>query len=246
MSMSWTKSDRYTYWLSKHYLAILNLIVLVYLGLPVLAPILMQAGIEAPARIIYRGYGFVCHQLAFRSFFLFGEQFVYPREAAGLVGYLSLQQATGLNEESSAGPLFAASKFVGNEVVGYKVALCQRDMAIYGAILLFGVIFAMTGRKFKPLPWYIWILVGLVPIGLDGLSQLLSQPPFSFWDFRESTPLYRVITGFLFGFTTAWFGYPLVEQAMADSRQLMAAKYKRTHLDSSSSQGIVADSIDGN
>jgi uncharacterized membrane protein len=145
------------------------------------------------------------------------------------VGLLSLDQATGLEEASTADALLAASRFVGNEVVGYKVALCERDMAIYGSILLFGIVFALTGRRLKSLPWYIWILVGLVPIGLDGLSQLLSQPPFGFWAVRESTPYLRVITGFLFGFTTAWFGYPLVEQAMADSRELMAAKYRRTH-----------------
>ncbi len=245
VNMTWTNSDRFTYWLSSHYLAILNLIVLVYLGLPVLAPILMKAGLEGPARIIYRGYGFVCHQLAFRSFFLFGEQVVYPREAAGLIGYLSLQQATSLNEASTAEALLSAARFVGNEVVGYKIALCQRDMAIYGSILLFGVIFALTGRKLKPLPWYIWVMVGLVPIGLDGLSQLLSQPPFSFWLVRESTPFFRIVTGFLFGFTTAWFGYPLVEQAMADSRQLLASKYRRTHRGVSIGQGIVPGTIDG-
>jgi uncharacterized membrane protein len=245
VNMTWTKSDRFTYWLSSHYLAILNLIVLVYLALPVLAPVLMKAGLEGPARIIYRGYGFVCHQLAFRSFFLFGEQLIYPREAAGLGGYLSLQQATGLNEASVAEALLASSKFVGNDLVGYKIALCQRDMAIYGSILLFGIIFALTGRKLKPLPWYIWVLVGIVPIGLDGLSQLLSQPPFSFWAFRESTPFFRIVTGFLFGFTTAWFGYPLVEQAMADSRQLLASKYRRTHRGASINQEIVPGAIDG-
>jgi uncharacterized membrane protein len=228
-SMTWTKSDRFTYWLSSHYLALLNIIVLVYLALPVLAPVLMKVGLETPARIIYRGYGFVCHQLAFRSFFLFGEQPVYPRAAAGMAGLLSLKQATGLDEASTGDALLAASKFVGNDVVGYKIALCERDVAIYGSILLFGIVFGLTGRRLKALPWYIWVLVGLVPIGLDGLSQLLSQPPFSFWVFRESTPYLRVITGFLFGFTTAWFGYPLVEQAMADSRQLMAAKYRRIH-----------------
>jgi uncharacterized membrane protein len=244
-SMTWTRSDRFTYWLSSHYLAILNIIVLVYLALPVLAPVLMKVGIEGPARVIYRGYGFVCHQLAFRSFFLFGEQFVYPRAAAGLTGVLSLQQATGLDETSTGQALLASSKFVGNEVVGYKIALCQRDMAIYGSIFLFGIIFGLTGRRLKALPWYLWVLVGLVPIALDGLSQLLSQPPFSFWAFRESTPFFRVVTGFLFGFTTAWFGYPLVEQAMADSRQLMAAKYRRTHRADANTNQAVPDGSDG-
>ena len=66
-----------------------------------------------------------------------------------------------------------------------------------------------------------------MPIGLDGLSQLFSQPPFNFWAFRESTPYVRVLTGALFGFATAWFGYPLVEETMAETRQIMAAKWAR-------------------
>ena len=167
------------------------------------------------------------------------------RTAAGLTGLLSLQQATGLNEASTADALLAASKFVGNDVVGYKIALCERDMAIYGSIFLFGIIFGLTGRRLKTLPWYLWVLIGLVPIGLDGMSQLLSQPPFSFWALRESTPFLRVVTGFLFGFTTAWFGYPLVEQAMADSRQLMAAKYRRTHQSSSNIDLVAPEASDG-
>ena len=221
---SWSRSDRFSYWLSNHYVAMLNLLVLVYLGLPILAPLLMKAGLITPANLIYRGYGLVCHQLAFRSFFLFGEQAVYPRAAAGLDNILSFSQASGLSEASNATDLYAARTFVGNDIVGYKIALCERDVAIYGSILIFGLLFALTGRKLRPFPWYLWIIIGLAPIGMDGLSQLLSQPPLSFWDFRESTPLLRVFTGFLFGFTTAWFGYPLVEQAMSETRTLMAQK----------------------
>ncbi len=226
-NISWTGADRFTYWLSRHYLAVLNILVLIYMGLPVLAPILMKIGFEAPAKLIYRGYGLVCHQLAFRSFFLFGEQPVYPRQAAGLDGYRSFGEVSGIDETSAAGELIAASRYIGDEVVGYKIALCQRDLSIYGAILLFGLLFGLTDRRIKPLPWYLWIVVGLVPIGIDGLSQLLSQPPFNLFPYRETTPLLRVLTGFLFGFTTAWFGYPLVEQAMRDSRELMENKYRR-------------------
>jgi uncharacterized membrane protein len=207
--------------------AVLNVAVLIYLALPVLAPILMKVGITTPANAIYKAYSFVCHQLAFRSFFLFGEQPVYPRAAAGVRSLLTFSQATGLSEASTADALYQARQFVGNQVVGYKLALCERDIAIYGSILLFGIIFALSGRKIKSLPWYIWILVGILPIALDGFSQLLSQPPLGFIPFRESTPFLRVLTGFLFGFTTAWFGYPLVEQTMADTRRMLLAKRDR-------------------
>jgi len=226
-STTWSKSDAFTHWISNHYLALFNLIILLYLGLPVLAPVLMRAGFTTPANMIYRVYSGVCHQLAFRSFFLFGEQAVYPRAEAGLEGVLSLQQATGLDEGDGGAALLAARRYVGDDQVGYKIALCQRDVLIYGAILLFGLVFGATGRKLPPLPWYLWIGLGMLPIGLDGLSQLASQPPFNFIPYRESTPFFRSLTGFLFGFTTAWFGYPMVEISMADARQVMATKLRR-------------------
>jgi hypothetical protein len=37
----------------------------------------------------------------------------------------------------------------------------------------------------------------------------------------------RVLTGFLFGFTTAWFGYPIVEESMREMRNMYETKRKR-------------------
>jgi uncharacterized membrane protein len=227
-----SRTDKFSYWLAKHYLFVFNLFVFLYVGLPFLAPVMMKVGWIAPAGVIYRVYGGLCHQLAYRSWFLFGEQPFYPREIAGLEGYLSLQEATGIDEYG----VWEARSYIGNDVVGYKVALCQRDIAIYGSILLFGLIFGLTGRRFKPLPILLWLLIGLVPIGVDGVSQLGSQllsdpffdflqPIFGFLSYRESTPFLRTLTGFLFGFTTAWFGYPLVEETMADARRLLVTKF---------------------
>jgi uncharacterized membrane protein len=105
--------------------------------------------------------------------------------------------------------------------------LCERDISIWGGIFLFGLVYALSGRRLPPLPWYLWLAIGILPIGIDGVSQLLSQPPFSFYAFRESTPFLRALTGGLFGVTTAWFGYPMTEQAMADTRRIMASKLLR-------------------
>jgi uncharacterized membrane protein len=123
--------------------------------------------------------------------------------------------------------VLAARNFIGNDQVGYKVALCERDVAIYGGILLFGLIFALTGFRIKSIPWWVWLALAIVPIGLDGFSQLLSQPPLGLIPYRESTPFLRLLTGFLFGFLTAWFGYPMVEEGMVDTRQFMTAKWDR-------------------
>ncbi len=226
--------DRFSMWFSKHYLLVFNLFVLLYVGLPILAPVLLKAGAEKPAAAIYSLYGGLCHQLSYRSWFLFGEQPIYPRATAEIEGYLTFQEATGLDESG----LWPARHYHGSEVTGYKTALCQRDIAIYGAILLFGIVFSLLGRRIKPLPLWAWLLIGMVPIGLDGVSQLISQflsepalsflqPYFTFLDYRESTPFLRTLTGFLFGWTTAWFGYPLVEETMNDARQLLMSKFAR-------------------
>ena len=224
-----TAADRFSYWLSSHYMALFNIFVFIYLGLPFLAPTLMAAGVTPPARLIYRLYGGVCHQFAFRSWFLFGDQAAYPRTSAGVEGLIPYGPATGLDESD----LLGARNFVGNPQLGYKIALCERDVAIYGGILLFGLVFSLTGNRLRSLPWYAWILLGIVPIGLDGFSQILSQPPLNeippldLLTYRESTPLLRTLTGGLFGLTTAWFGYPMVEAAMRDTRQYMATKFAR-------------------
>ena len=88
------KSDRLTrlvnravYRLAKHWLALLSIAWGLYAGLPLLAPVLMNAGWTTPAKIIYTVYRPACHQRPERSFFLGGPQVAYTPEelvAAGL------------------------------------------------------------------------------------------------------------------------------------------------------------------
>ncbi len=217
-------ADRFSFWLSNHYLLLLNLIVLFYIGMPFLAPVLMKAGLTAPARIIYAAYSPVCHQLGFRSMYLFGEQMIYPRALAGVDGLKTFGAATGIDEFD----LWAARTFVGSEQVGYKVALCERDVAIYLSIVLFGLVYAASGRRLPKLHWMLWLFLGLGPIGLDGFSQLFSQalPGLeAILPARESTLTLRLLTGSLFGFMTAWFGYPYIEDSMRDTREMLVKKF---------------------
>lgn len=218
-------ADRISLWLSRHWLALVNLLIFVYVGLPFLAPVLMKAGATLPANAIYAAYSPLCHQLGFRSFFLFGEQPYYPRVGAGVEGAVTYSQATGLNEDD----LLSARRYIGDEKVGYKVAVCQRDVAIYIAIIAFGLLFAVTGRRIKSLHWIAWLAIGIAPIGLDGFSQLFSQLNLTFlstlFPYRESTPFLRVLTGALFGFSTAWFGLPYMEESMRETRELLIRKF---------------------
>ena len=222
-----SRGDRLSLWISNHYLLAINLLILLYVGLPFLAPVLMKVGWTAPAGVIYKGYSFVCHNLSYRSWFLFGEQAAYPRAAAGVEGLATFAEATGMSEGNSTREVFAARAYVGDETVGYKVAFCERDVAIYLGILFFGLLYAATRRRIPPLHWTLWIVIGLGPVGLDGFSQLLSQPPFEWWMYRESTPFLRTLTGAIFGFMTAWYGFPIVDETMQDAKRALLVKFKR-------------------
>ncbi len=221
-AQNWDVSDRIAYWISKNYMWVFNLILFLYVGIPFLAPVFMKAGSPIAARVVYTIYKPLCHQLPYRSFFLFGEQAVYPRELAHMDGLRTYEAVSGKN----AADVMAAREFVGDESLGYKVALCERDVAIWGSLLGFGLVFMLSGRRIKALPWLIWLLLGVIPMGLDGGSQLLgflSNMPVWF-PVRESTPFLRVITGTLFGLTTAWFVFPMMEDNMRDTRKILTQK----------------------
>lgn len=242
--------DRSVHWFSKHWLAMFNLVALIYVGLPVLAPFLMQAGLTAPARVIYTVYSPLCHQMTQRSFFLFGEQVAYPREIADtnlkpIEAYIDeIPEFDGVSADHWPAFFAAARRFVGNDQMGYKMALCERDIGIYGFVLIGGLIYGMVRYRVnvKPLPLILFIIIGLGPIALDGFSQL-----FGYWvtpadgsaasglmaqiqqllPLRESTPAMRILTGALFGLMLVWLAYPQVNNGMLGTERGLAEKLRR-------------------
>ncbi len=108
-----------------------------FLCLSVLAPVFMKLGWILPARIIYWLYSFFCHQLPFRSWFLFGFQPFYPLTEAGLIKTVAFEaffHPVSMDFE-------ILNRLIGNPTAGYKIALCQRDFAMYFSLLAFGIIF---------------------------------------------------------------------------------------------------------
>jgi uncharacterized membrane protein len=181
--------------IARHWLAIFNVAWGTYVLLPFLAPVLMNMGWIAPARVIYAVYSIMCHQLPDHSYFLFGPE-AAPNELTLEAGGM----AAGL------GPL-AQRQFVGNELLGFKVAICQRDVAIYGSVLAAGLLFALVRSRLPTLSLR-WYLLLLIPMALDGGTQLFG------W--RESTWLLRTLTGALFGAASVWLAYPYIDEAMQD------------------------------
>jgi uncharacterized membrane protein len=189
--------DKAIFRLARHWLLAVNLAVLLYVGLPVLAPVLMNLGLTAPAKAIYFVYRPACHQRPERSYFLGGSQVLYSPDEL---------QAAGVD------PI---SRDIGNEEIGYKVAFCERDVAIYGSIAVAGVLFGLVRRRLRPLPILVYALFCL-PMFVDGGLQLIGA--------YESNWALRSITGGLFGFGSVWFAYPYMEEAFADMRRTANAK----------------------
>ena len=243
--------NQLVYRFTKNWVLVFNVIVGIYVGLPILAPILMNAGATGPARLIYTAYGPMCHQMASRTFFLFGDQIAYPREIAGSENFAPLEayvadlpEFAGVSNENWADFFIAAREFRGNDQLGYKMALCSRDIAIYGFLFLGGVIYAILRRWFdiRPLPLWAFILIGMGPIGLDGFSQLFGYfatpidglAPNGFQTFlgtafpiRESQPFFRTFTGAVFGLMLAWLVYPHMGNSIKHTENRVTEKLER-------------------
>ncbi|MBC7236556.1 MAG: DUF2085 domain-containing protein [Chloroflexi bacterium] len=150
----------------------------------------MAGGHVGWARVIYTVFRPLCHQLPERSFFLFGPRAVYSLEALS----------------HAAGGL-VPQRWVGNSAIGFKIAVCQRDVAIYAAMTLAGLAFYPLRRTLRPLPLR-WFLALLLPMAIDGFGQL-----FGLW---VSTWWSRVLTGGLFGLAAVWLTYPYLEKGMRE------------------------------
>ena len=217
---------RTTNWIARHWLATFNSFIGLYVLLPLVAPLLMMNGFTRPANWLYTIYAPTCHQMAFRSVFIGGEQIVYPREHAHTLQNITsfeeyAQHLEEFHDVSLTGLgtdlMLTARSFTGNSEMGYKSAICQRDLMIFGGVFAGGLIFAVVSRRrnVRPLPIWAFILFGMGPIGLDGFSQLFSYyiPQLAF---RESPPYLRLLTGLIFGLSVAWLALPHLQQGMTD------------------------------
>ena len=198
--------DRIAIFISRHWLLMANVALFVFVALPVLAPILMEYGYTGPAQLIYTAYKLTCHQLAHPPYFFFGEQPVYTLD--------QLRATIPYNDQD----IFFWNNFIGNGQMGYKMAWCERDTAIYGSIFLGGLLFGLLRPRIRPLDWRIY-LVMITPMALDGFTQLFGL--------RESDYLLRGITGALFGLGSVWLIYPYLEEAMRDVYAQTTAQFQR-------------------
>lgn len=240
--------------LSRNWLKVVIAILAVYVGLSLLTPLLMLAGLEGPARVLYTIYAPFCHQFAFRSVFIGGEQVMYPRAIANsslepyelfvyddptFLSSYNFYFARSHNgqlpppptaEELAAGftpwMQFASKDFPGNAQMGYKATLCARDEAIYIGLLIGAIIYSRprVRRRLRPVPIWLYLFLGVLPIAIDGFSQLLGYPPFNVWPPRETLPFFRVSTGLMFGLMSAWLAFPYLAESFKETQRSIELK----------------------
>lgn len=182
----------------RHWLLSVNVSLGAFLGGALAAPLLAVVGWRSAADALYAAYHFTCHQWAFRSFFLLGQQ---P------VAVYSQQQLADLGTDPFG--------FDGNPGLGWKMAFCERDLAIYAGLLVVGLVFARR-RDLQPCGFVLYGIL-ILPMAVDGFTQLFG------W--RESTWELRVVTGLLFGLASAWLVLPRMDATFG--RPASSARYPR-------------------
>jgi uncharacterized membrane protein len=105
-------------------------------------------------------------------------------------------------------------------IFGYQMAVCSRCFAIYASFLAGGLLFYFIRKRLKPFHIGYYALICL-PMAIDGFAQLFGVPlpreigpGISLIWTVESTNLVRVITGAIFGFGSALFAMPYMEEVM--------------------------------
>jgi uncharacterized membrane protein len=210
---------------------------------PFLAPVLMHLGWYSPAKAVYTIYSFLCHQMAQRSFFMFGPQPMYNIDQLPVT-------LTG-NEVANMQIL---REFIGSPGLGWKVAWSDRMVSMYGAIWVFGMVYGWFRhhRTIRPLGW-IGFGALLLPMAIDGGTHWLSDIGggmvsgfrydnlwlanltgnalphwFYYGDALGSFNSWmRLITGVLFGLGFVWLAFPYMDRSFREAAMLLREKLGR-------------------
>jgi len=128
-----------------------------------LAPALMRAGYTGPASALYTLYGFTCHQLPQRSYFLFGQKLMYPLDKI-------------LSNWPEATDFFEQRAILGDPVFGYKVAIANRCSAKCFAPRLRSICNSTNGSAPKyPQEFFITIAIERLKSSSASMSPLIAH-----------------------------------------------------------------------
>ncbi len=119
-----------------------------------------------------------------------------------------------LGMDSIAKPIFFALHFMCAQIpshsfyiLGHQLGFCARNFSIYTSMFIGCLIFVLTNKRMRGIPWWLWILM-MIPMAWDGTTQMFG------W--RESDWLLRIVTGTLFGAGNIWFALPIMQKSLTE------------------------------
>jgi uncharacterized membrane protein len=180
------RAVRMTRWILDHWLFLFLALFGIFNVLPFLAPVAMHLGWKSIGDLIYLLYVPLCHQMAQRSFFLFGSQVIYAPVQ------LPLQLTRGLSTN-----MLALRQFAGDPSLGWKVAWSDRMVYMYGATWVAALVYAAFAqrRQFKRFPFWLFLLL-MLPMIVDGVTHTISDFSSGLFDGFRYTNVWLVqLTG---------------------------------------------------
>ncbi len=165
-------------------------------GLVFITPLL---AFEQDMELAYGAFSYTCHQKLSRSLCLFND-------GGYAISDCAPQQGNYITDPSDK----TSIRVEKDGVVGYKLPVCSRDIALYAAMLLGGLLYPLA-RELDDKGVYpaIFLVIAIIPIGIDGGLQFISDIgllPFVY----ESTNLIRLITGGIAGLAAAFYAIPIL------------------------------------
>lgn len=234
-------ANRLVYGLSRRWLLVISLAWGLYVGVPWLAPVFMEAGWTGAGNAIYQVYSTQCHQLPQRSFFLFGPKPMYS---------LGEIQSAWQNTDNPA----ILRRFVGNPAMGWKVAWSDRMVSMYSSMFLGGLLYWPLRKRLRPLSLR-GAAIFVLPMVVDGGTHMISDLTGIGQGFRDTNAWLaaltgkalpatfyagdalgsfnswmRLLTGVLFGIGLVWLVYPYCEAWLTDVARHIEAKFERAEL----------------
>ncbi len=190
----------------------ITLIIFLYLFFAFLSPVLMKYGNYDLGIRIQKIYEQFCHQRVERSLFLFSDRSLINSYSSN-----ELENYEGISKEDySYLPHWLQDILLrnhdghglwGNSELGYKVAICIRDIALYGSFLVTSIILHLIYYIFRYSKRISFktLLIMLSPILIDVLIQIFidifSLIPDTHW-FYDSW-IRRILTGCIAGSSIA-------------------------------------------
>jgi uncharacterized membrane protein len=207
-------------WLARHWLAVANTFFFTYVGLPILAPVLLAAGFTRSANTIYWLYHLACHQLPTRAYFILGEQVAMCQRCVAIyvaffIGGLLFNVARPRVLSPGWYLLFAAPMALDGGMAFVSELRVVLPMSVFWGLGLVatGAAWVIFYRQ-NYLTWHVYLLLTL------GLLALLY---LQFIGLHASNALLRTVTGAIFAAGTVWFAYPTLEEGFIDMRREIRA-----------------------